>query len=136
MEVLAALAAVVATAVGGAAVVSASEAVRKLLRRVAPSEADVSHADADGIEAPDNLVGTILTIRRRELTLEERLAELAELMSRSSTLAEQVSAELEARAATARRLQEEAKQAEELASINREQAEAVRRLMDAELAPS
>lgn len=75
-----------------------------------------------------------MTARRQELTLEDRLAELADLMSRASTLGEQVSAELEARAATAQRLQDEAREAEELASINREQAEAIRRLMDAELA--
>lgn len=55
-------------------------------------------------------------------------------MGRSSILVEQVSAELEARVATAQKLQEEARQAEELASINREQAEAIRRLMNADLA--
>jgi hypothetical protein len=55
-------------------------------------------------------------------------------MGRSSILTEQVSAELDARAATARQLQEEARQAEELASINREQAEAIRKLVDADLA--
>jgi predicted nucleic acid-binding Zn-ribbon protein len=103
-----------------------------VLRRVVPTKADVS--DFGSTIASDDLVGTILTIKRRELTLEERLAELSDLMGRSSTLVEQVSAELEARAATAQRLRDEAKQAEELASINREQAEAIRRLMDAELA--
>jgi DNA repair exonuclease SbcCD ATPase subunit len=134
VEVLAPLVVALITAGSAAVVVDASEAVRKLLRRVVPSKADVSHAEAGSAEAPDSLVETILMFKRGELSLEERLAELTDLMSRSSTLVEQVSAELEARAATVERLKDEAKQAEELASLNREQAEAIRRLMDAELA--
>ncbi len=66
-------------------------------------------------------------------TMEDRLARLSELMADSSRLSEQVSAELDARAATARKLHEEAKQAEALASVNREQAEAVRRLLEADI---
>ncbi len=66
-------------------------------------------------------------------TLEARLAGLSELMAESSRLTEQVSAELDARAATARKLNEEAKQAEALASVNREQAEAIRRLLEADI---
>jgi hypothetical protein len=54
-------------------------------------------------------------------------------MVQSRILVEQVSAELDARAATARQLQEEVKEAEALAAIHREQADAIRRLMDAEL---
>src|ERR1700735_5089202 len=45
-------------------------------------------------------------IRSPEGALETRLDELSESMRRSARLVEQVSAELEARAATARRLQE------------------------------
>ena len=134
VEVFVELVLTVVAGLGGAAALDAFEALRKLLRRVAPSKADVSRAEVGHVESPDSLVGSILTARRQELTLEDRLAELADLMSRASTLGEQVSAELEARAATAQRLQDEAREAEELASINREQAEAIRRLMDAELA--
>jgi multidrug efflux pump subunit AcrA (membrane-fusion protein) len=67
-------------------------------------------------------------------TLEDRLARIRELMAESSRLSNQVSAELEARAATAKKLQEEAEQAEALATVNREQAEAVRRLLEADIA--
>ena len=66
-------------------------------------------------------------------TLEERLDELSKSMRDSARLVEQVSAELEARAVTARRLTEEANTAEALAGLHKEQAEAVRRMMDAEL---
>jgi cobalamin biosynthesis protein CbiD len=55
-------------------------------------------------------------------------------MRRSARLVEQVSAELDARAATARQLQEEAATAEALAALHKEQANAVRRVIDAELA--
>lgn len=52
----------------------------------------------------------------------------------SARLVEQVSAELDARAATARHLQEEAKSAEALAALHKVQADAVKRMIDAELA--
>lgn len=70
---------------------------------------------------------------QRQETLEDRLGHLSELMGQSRILVEQVSAELDARAATARQLQEEVKEAEALAVIHREQADAIRRLIDAEL---
>ena len=66
-------------------------------------------------------------------TLEERLDELSESMKNSARLVEQVSAELDARAATARKLQQEATAAQALAEIHKEQAEAIRRLLDVEL---
>jgi hypothetical protein len=69
-------------------------------------------------------------------TVEERLAELSKTMQRSALLVEQVSAELDARAATARQLQEDAKTAEALAALHKDQADAVRRMIDAELAVS
>lgn len=49
------------------------------------------------------------------VTLEGRLRQLRDLMAESAVLSEQVSAELEARATTARKLQEEAATAEALA---------------------
>jgi methyl-accepting chemotaxis protein len=67
-------------------------------------------------------------------TLEERLDELSKSMRDSARLVEQVSAELEARAATARQLTKDAETAEALAGLHKQQAEAVRRMMDAELA--
>lgn len=66
-------------------------------------------------------------------TLEDRLDELSASMRDSARLVEQVSAELDARAVTARRLKEEAEAAEALAWLHREQAEAVRRMVNAEL---
>lgn len=69
-----------------------------------------------------------------QATLEDRLDELSESMRQSARLVEQVSAELDARAATARRLQEEAKNAEALAALHKDQADAIRRMIDAQLA--
>lgn len=66
-------------------------------------------------------------------TLEDRLDELSKSMRQSARLVEEVSAELEARAATARRLNEEAETAKALAELHREQADAVRRMLDVEL---
>lgn len=54
-------------------------------------------------------------------------------MRQSARLVEQVSAELDARAAAARRLNEEAETAKALAELHKEQANAVRRMLDAEL---
>jgi hypothetical protein len=66
-------------------------------------------------------------------TLEERLAELSKSMRDSARLVEEVSAELEARAATARQLKEEAETAEAIVGLHKEQTEAVRKMMDREL---
>lgn len=71
-----------------------------------------------------------------ERTVEERLDELSVSMRASAQIVAQISAELEARAMTAKQLQEDAKTAEALAGIHKEQAEAIRRLMDAELTGS
>jgi hypothetical protein len=71
-----------------------------------------------------------------EGTVEERLDELSKSMRESAQIVAQISAELEARAITAKQLQEDAKAAEALAGIHKEQAEAIRRLMDAELTGS
>jgi hypothetical protein len=71
-----------------------------------------------------------------ERTLDQRLEQLSKALWTSARLVEQISAELDARAATARELQEGAKAAEALAELNKEQAEAIRRLMDAELESS
>jgi methyl-accepting chemotaxis protein len=70
----------------------------------------------------------------RSRTLEGRLDDLSHSMRESARLVEEVSAELDARAATAKRLQQEAETAEMLAALHRDQAEAVRRMIDAELA--
>ena len=54
-------------------------------------------------------------------------------MQESARLVEQVTADLDARAVTARRLQEEAEQAKAVAALNKEQAEAVQRLIRSEM---
>jgi hypothetical protein len=69
-----------------------------------------------------------------QTTLEERLDELSKSMRRSARLVEQVSAELDARAATARQLQKDADTAQALAALHKDQADAIRRTIDAELA--
>jgi flagellar motility protein MotE (MotC chaperone) len=99
--------------VAASLVVSALAAIRALFasRRV---HAETSEATADK-------------------TLEERLDELAESMRRSARLVEEVTSELDARAATAKRLKEEAETAKALADLHREHTEAVRRMLDAEL---
>ena len=66
-------------------------------------------------------------------TLEERLDELAEAIRRSARLVEEVSSELDVRAATAKRLAEEAETAKALSELHKEQTDAVRRMLDAEL---
>jgi hypothetical protein len=70
---------------------------------------------------------------RAKPTIEGRLRDLSESMKRSARLIEQVNAELEIRAAAAQQLEREAKAAEALAEVNREQKEAIRLLFDAEL---
>jgi hypothetical protein len=54
-------------------------------------------------------------------------------MRESARLVEQVSAELDTQAATARCLKAEAASAEALAALNKDQADAVRNLVDTEL---
>jgi len=66
-------------------------------------------------------------------TLEQRLDQLSVSMQQSARLVEQVSAELDARAVTARRLREEVESAEALAALHKDQAEAVRRLVRSEM---
>jgi hypothetical protein len=129
-EMLAAL-----VAAGGSAVATdAWEGLRSLIRNRLPAKYRAVLGEGDVPNVPASLVETAPSAGERELTLEERLTELTDLMRRSSILVEQVSAELDARVATAQKLQEEVRQAEELASINREQAEAIRRVMNADLA--
>jgi len=57
-------------------------------------------------------------------------------MRKSAQLVQQVSAELDARAATARQLKEEAEAAQAIAALHKEQADAIRKMMDVELANS
>jgi hypothetical protein len=71
-----------------------------------------------------------------ERTVEERLDELSRSMRASADLVRQISTELEARAMTAKQQQADAEAAEALAGIHREQAEAIRRLIDSELTGS
>jgi hypothetical protein len=66
-----------------------------------------------------------------QVSLEHKIQRLLGSMQESAKLVEQVSAELGARALTAKQLQEEAEQAKALAAINKEQAEAVQRLVRA-----
>lgn len=66
-----------------------------------------------------------------QVTLEQKIQRLSDSMQESAKLVEQVSAELDARALTAQQLQEEAEQAKALAAINKQQAEAVQRLVRA-----
>ena len=68
-----------------------------------------------------------------EEVLEGRLDDLSRTMKNSAILMERVSAELEVRAVTVQKLKEEAQAAKSLAGIHREQAEAIRRLIDIEL---
>jgi hypothetical protein len=73
-----------------------------------------------------------------QVTLEQRLQSLSVSMQESARLVEQVSAELDARAIAARRLQEEADYAQALVTMHKEQTEAIERLvrsgMESELA--
>jgi hypothetical protein len=77
------------------------------------------------------------TVRRRKryarpaLSLDTRLDQMAKSFRHSARLVEELSAELEVRAAAARELEEKAKEAEALAALNKDQADAVQRLVDA-----
>ena len=77
--------------------------------------------------------GTEIGAIEPQETLEDRLKKLSGSMRESARLVAEVSAELEAREVTARRLKEEAETAEALASLHKEQADAVRKMLDVEL---
>lgn len=66
-------------------------------------------------------------------TLEQRLDDLAASMRDSAQIVQQVSAELGARAATAKRLREEAETAEALSRLHKEESDAVGRMLHAQL---
>jgi hypothetical protein len=69
-----------------------------------------------------------------QTTLEYQLDELAESMRKSAGLVEQVESELEARAATARLLQENVEDARAFLALHPDAADAIRRMLDAQLA--
>lgn len=68
-----------------------------------------------------------------EESLEDRVRVLIRLLGQSSDLLSQVSAEIDARAATATRRMQEAAQAQELADLRKEEREAVAQLVRAEV---
>ena len=68
-----------------------------------------------------------------ETTLEVIIGELSKTMEASAQLIGRIQAELEARATAVRKLEVDAGTAEMLAAINSDQAQAIRRLLDAEL---
>lgn len=74
--------------------------------------------------------------RRDERTLEARFNELSISMRDSARLVEALSAELDARKLAVRQLEEKATTAEAVAELNKEQADAVQRILEAQLATS
>ncbi|MFG1685410.1 hypothetical protein ACGFNP_34980 [Nonomuraea sp. NPDC049269] len=66
-------------------------------------------------------------------TIEDRADELAEILKRSTTLLDELTAEIAARTATAIEMEAKAKHAENLASLHEEQRQAVEKLLDARL---
>jgi hypothetical protein len=66
-------------------------------------------------------------------SLEQRLDDLAASMRESAQIVQQVSAELEARAVTAKRLREEGEAAKALSRLHKEESEAVSRMLQAQL---
>jgi hypothetical protein len=68
-----------------------------------------------------------------ERSVEDRLLELSKSMQDSARLMSEVTAELDARTITAKKLQDDAATAKAAAEINREQANAIRRMLDSEL---
>jgi hypothetical protein len=66
-------------------------------------------------------------------TLEQRLDELSDSMRASAQIVQQITTELDAQAATAKRLKEEAETAEAISRLHKEESEAVRRMLDAQL---
>jgi hypothetical protein len=87
------------------------------------------------------IAGVITAYRQRSaeaasqnLTLEDQIDRLQDQMKSSAQLIEQISAEMEVRAKTAASLKAEAEQAQQLASLHREQQDAVMRAVRAEMA--
>lgn len=72
--------------------------------------------------------------RQSPQSLDRRLNRLARSIRESARLAEEVSAEVEVRAAAVQKLEEQAREAEALAALNEEQADAVRHVVDASIA--
>ncbi|WP_143043896.1 hypothetical protein [Nonomuraea jiangxiensis] len=66
-------------------------------------------------------------------TIESRADELAEILKRSTTLLDELTAEIAARSATAKEMEAKAKDAENLAAMHEEQRQAVEKLLDARL---
>ncbi|GAA1641339.1 hypothetical protein GCM10009733_042970 [Nonomuraea maheshkhaliensis] len=66
-------------------------------------------------------------------TIESRADELAEILKRSTTLLSELTAEVQARTATAMEMEAKAKHAENLAAMHEEQRQAVEKLLDARL---
>jgi hypothetical protein len=66
-------------------------------------------------------------------TLEQRMNALARTMHESSRLLEQVSAEIQMRQVRAEQLKAEADEAEKLAALNKEQVDAIKRVIASEL---
>jgi hypothetical protein len=71
--------------------------------------------------------------RESERTLEQRLADLGDLMRSSAQILEQVQAEIQARVALATKAKQDAEEAERIAELNEAQRVAVARLVRAEL---
>ncbi|WP_134121767.1 hypothetical protein [Kribbella kalugense] len=69
----------------------------------------------------------------QSVTLEARISRLQNQMRSSAELIEQITAEMEVRAATAASLKAEAEQAQQLASLHQEQQDAVMRAVRAEI---
>ncbi|MFI7135946.1 hypothetical protein ACIBQ1_60600 [Nonomuraea sp. NPDC050153] len=66
-------------------------------------------------------------------TIESRADELAEILKRSTTLLNELTAEIQARTSTAMEMEAKAKHAENLAAMHEEQRQAVEKLLDARL---
>jgi hypothetical protein len=109
----------VAATVAASAFTDLIPTVLPWLRRRLSRTADA--APSETLEAPSE-------------TLEDRLDELSKSMQNSARLVAQVSSELDARTAAVKKLQEDAKTAEALAGLHKEQADAFRRMIDEELA--
>lgn len=104
-------------------------AVAAVISAVIPAALSLQEARRTQLEAKDAVEHALVP----QESLDQRLDQLSASLAQSARLVEQVTAELEAQAATARRLQREAADAEAIAAVHKEQTEAVRRLLRSEI---
>jgi uncharacterized membrane-anchored protein YhcB (DUF1043 family) len=104
-------------------------AIASVIAAVIPAGLSLQQARRTQLQAQDAVENAL----DPHETLDERLDQLSASLAQSARLVEKITAELDAQASTARRLQREAADAEAIAAVHKDQTEAVRRLLRSEI---